>query len=509
MNIDDVDYPGETGDADRSPDFEHFMISSDGMLTFKLSPNYEMPRGEIMADGNTNTYNIVVVASDDALGVTGRVNTYKKVTVTVTDVDEDGSISLSAQQPQVKEEDPDAAFTATLTDQDASTDQIDAAKWKWEQSSAMDGPWIVIVGDTDRAYNPVAGVVDKYLRATVTYTDGHGDDKTAMAVSAHAVRAVPSGTNTPPAFDSTDVERSVNENSPPGTNVGKPVTAVDAPGDILTYMLTGTDDEDNYRIDPATGQITVGPRTMLDHDAIERGEHTVVVTATDPSGAPTSTPATVTIEIKDVNEAPTMSAGATKISIAENTNITNAVDNDYSATDQESTATEGDDCTACTWRLSGADAGDLKITRDEGVGVLTFKDAPNFESPADADMDNMYMVTVVATDSGTPKMTATRDVVITVTNADDMGTLTLSSVQPKVGIDFTATLSDPDGGVKDVKWQWYDGAIVEDGLTQNTIDKAKSATYTPVSGDITNLLSVRATYTDSHGSGKRAVAVSG
>ena len=66
----------------------------------------------------------------------------------------------------------------------------------------MNGPWIVIVGDTDRAYNPVAGVVGKYLRATVTYTDEHGDDKTAMAVSAHAVRAVPAGGNTPPEFSS-------------------------------------------------------------------------------------------------------------------------------------------------------------------------------------------------------------------------------------------------------------------------------------------------------------------
>ena len=52
-------------DADDT-DFQHFMISSDGMLTFKLSPNYEMPRGAVMADDNTNTYNIVVVASDDA-----------------------------------------------------------------------------------------------------------------------------------------------------------------------------------------------------------------------------------------------------------------------------------------------------------------------------------------------------------------------------------------------------------------------------------------------------------
>ena len=51
-----------------------------------------------------------------------------------------------------------------------------------------------------------------------------------------------------------------------------------------------------------------------------------------------------------------------------------------------------------------------------------------------------------------------RDVVITVKNVDDPGKITFSSVQPKVGIPFTATLSDEDGGVKgDVKWQWYNG----------------------------------------------------
>ena len=75
-------------------------------------------------------------------------------------------------------------------------------------------------------------------------------------------------------------------------------------------------------------------------------------------------------------------------------------------------------------------------------GLLTFKKAPNFESPADADMDNRYMVTVVATDA--KKLTAMRDVVITVKNVDEPGTVMLSSVQPKVGRPFTASLTDPD-----------------------------------------------------------------
>ena len=105
------------------------------MLTFKLSPNYEMPRGTVMGDENTNTYNIVVVASDDAPGAGDMSKmAYHKVTVTVTDVDEDGSISLSAQQPQVG-----VGLTATLTDQDARSDAtmpIIKAEWTWERAPA-------------------------------------------------------------------------------------------------------------------------------------------------------------------------------------------------------------------------------------------------------------------------------------------------------------------------------------------------------------------------------------
>ena len=117
------------------------------------------------------------------------------------------------------------------------------------------------------------------------------------------------------------------------------------------------------------------------------------------------------------------------------------------------------------------------------------------------------MVTVVVTDPGmntdrrlgVGKLTAMRDVAITVTNANDDGEITLSSEQPKVGVDFTADLSDEDGVVGDVKWQWYNGDPDED--TNIPIAKAKSATYTPkaIVGDPITLY-VLATYTDSFGS---------
>ena len=156
----------------------------------------------------------------------------------------------------------------------------------------------------------------------------------------------------------------------------------------------------------------------------------------------------------------------------------------------------------------------MEITRDGGV--LTFKKAPNFESPADADMDNMYMVTVVATDA--KKLTAMRDVVITVTNVNEPGTVTLSSVQPKDGRPFTASLSDPDGDTTDVKWEWWRTTAtnlsndVPDFLLDDEgdrgdwekIDDADAATYEPVSGDMGRGLAAVATYTDPQGPVKTA-----
>ena len=131
---------------------------------------------------------------------------------------------------------------------------------------------------TSNAYSPTSDVDNRYLRAKATYTDRHGSEKTAMMVSAYKVRALPPSNAAP---DAGTAAREVEENSPPGTNVGKPVTATDPNSDVLTYTLGSGDDEGNYRIDPGTGQITVGSRVMLNQEVIEDGEHTVMVTATD------------------------------------------------------------------------------------------------------------------------------------------------------------------------------------------------------------------------------------
>ena len=560
-NDGDTNDPGEAVDDNPSADEAQFKISMDGVLNFKFPPNYEMPRGMAFTASNTRTYNVVVVSYDDAPGATSsplpgvtdrteRKATYHKVTVTFTDVDEDGSVSLSGLQPQ-----EDVELTATLKDDDASDTQITAAKWKWEQSSAMDGPWTLISGETDDVYMPASDVVGMYLQATATYTDEHGEDKTAMAVSAHMVRAVPAGQNAAPVFRDeddtsadTEASRKVKENSPPGMAVGKPVTAGDE-GDILTYGLdpvSGSEtDVSSFSIDTATGQIktksslnreNAGCGYNANDTPVTECTYTLTVRATDPYGDPTvaaddvvggnTDTITVTITIENVNESPKMTVGPTRDSQEENED-TDAADAEgiqipilsYAVTDADN------DDADIKWSLMGADKDAFEIDKDgttppteaTSSAMVMFKETPNYEDPTDANMDNMYMVTVVATDA--KDLTAMRAVVIEVTNANDDGKITFSLVQPKARIDFTVALTDEDGGVTDVKWQWARddaGTSVSPSdcstVTAYTdIDKAKSDAYNPkggTEGDIGKCLRATATYTDANGSGKTKVASS-
>ena len=148
-----------------------------------------------------------------------------------------------------------------------------------------------------------------------------------------------------------------------------------------------------------------------------------------------------------------------------------------------------------TWTLEGADRGDFRISN----GMLTFATPPNFEMPASADMDNEYMVTVKAT-SGTN--TDMRDVTVTVTNVNEPGTVTLSTMRPIVGTEVTAELTDPDGMVSDVTWDWWRSATADGELLE--IVGEIDPTYIPTAADENMYIKARALYTDPEASGQVA-----
>ena len=93
--------------------------------------------------------------------------------------DSDGVVTLSPTSPGLGVE-----ITATLTDADGS---VTGESWQWSSADSASGTFTDISGGTAEAYTTVAADIGKYLKATVSYTDGHGSGKSADATTGDAV----------------------------------------------------------------------------------------------------------------------------------------------------------------------------------------------------------------------------------------------------------------------------------------------------------------------------------
>ena len=146
-----------------------------GALRFAASPpmaDYESP-----ADADEdNEYSVTVQVAE-----AGATSMTMNVTVTVTDVDEAGTLTLSSTRPRLG-----AALTATLADPDGGVDGTPVYSWERSQSP---NSWAVIAGASSSTYTPVAEDSGRFLRAAVTYEDGHGAGQTASAVAYEVVTA--------------------------------------------------------------------------------------------------------------------------------------------------------------------------------------------------------------------------------------------------------------------------------------------------------------------------------
>ena len=252
-------------------------------------------------------------------------------------------------------------------------------------------------------------------------------------------------TNHAPSFADDTAERSVAENSPARTRVGAPLTAIDDDNDPLGYSLSGRD-AGSFTID-GDGQIRVGDSTTLDHEAQPAYEVTVVVA--DGQGLTDSV--AVAVAVSDVDEGPVVS-GPQSLSLAEN-QATDRVLAVFGAVDPEDPSGS-----VTRWSLSGTDAGDFSVSE---AGELLFRKVPDFERPADSDRDNVYGLSVRASDGRSYGYLA---VTVTVTDVDEApeiataartalvyrenGTAVLATfraVDPEEAV-VVWSLSGPDGG---------------------------------------------------------------
>ena len=118
---------------------------------------------------------------------------------------------------------------------------------------------------------------------------------------------------------------------------------------------------------------------------------------------------------------------------------------------------EGEDV---TWTLAPAETtgnDDLQdFSIDSSTGILTFITPPDFEAPGDTDTRNTYNVIIQATDvdAGLGNDSAdrtlrpaarpvTRTLVVTVTDVEEAGVVTLTTLQPQEGVQIEARADGP------------------------------------------------------------------
>ena len=270
-------------------------------------------------------------------------------------------------------------------------------------------------------------------------------------------------------------ERMIAENTAAGEIIGGLVAATDEDM-VLTYSLGGPDAA-SFDIVRNTGQL----QTKAELDKEKKDTYTVTVTAADSLSE--SSTITVTIKVTNVDEMPDLEGEAPE-KYAENG--TGAVAT-FTARDPEGEP--------ITWSLAGPDLDEFSIEN----GVLRFENPPDFES---GNANHMYVVTVEASDGG-DNTTATEEVTIEITNVDEPGTVTLSTLQPQVDVVISATLDDPDNQTTNtITWQWYRGSSPITGADDG--ENSITSMYTPTTGDVGSRLRARAMYDDAEDEDKMA-----
>ena len=91
-----------------------------------------------------------------------------------------GTVTFTPTQPDLG-----IPITASVTDADTP---VTAEMWQWAKSDTASGTFTDITGATNATYRPAEADLEKFLRASVTYTDSQAPGKTSSAVASSAVQ---------------------------------------------------------------------------------------------------------------------------------------------------------------------------------------------------------------------------------------------------------------------------------------------------------------------------------
>ena len=427
-----------------------FSINEQGELTFRTPPDHERP-----ADSNQdNVYEVTVRASD------GRVYGTYDVTVTVEPVDEAPEFQRGSKTSfSYRENGASALYTYRATDPEGA-----GSTWSLGGDDAGDfeitgGGGILTFREPPDFDEPADDNGDNDYKVTVVATDqtGHGANL-PVTVTVTDVNEAPdisaTGTNT---------AITVQENHDQVLSTYSGTDPEDPDAGINRWSVTGRDGGD-FTINEA-GELTFRIPPDFERPADSNRDNTYEVTVRASDGRYYGT-LNVTVTVEAVDEAPEFQRN-TQDAFVYQENGASAIYT-YRATDPE-----GSDV---AWGLSGTDSSAFTMSE---TGVLSFNSPPDYEEPEDSDDDNVYFVTVEASDD--QSNTARLEVMVTVTNLTDSRVSISGAAQ--VGRTLRADMSEvaeKEGTPKAAySYQWLaDDKDIEDatGSTYEVSDEDKGKT---------------------------------
>ncbi len=386
-----------------------FAISPAGVITVASSSILDLEL--------TPSFALTVTVTDNGIPVGSSSAT---ITINLTNVNE--APTIATQTFSVAENSANSSAVGTVLAND-----VDAGDTKTFAITSGNGSGAFAIDGSTGAITVANGSLLDYeslasYALTVSVTDaGLLSASNTVTINLTDVNEAP--TIAPQTF-------TVAENAANGTAVGTVIAGdVDA-GDTKTFAITGGNAAGAFAISPS-GAITVANGSLLNFEATPSYSLTVSVT----DGGSLSASTTVTINLTNVNEAPTVTSGSA-FSVPENTTAVPTV-----------TGNDPDTVTTLAYSIvGGVDAG--KFTIDQDLGLLAFLSSPNFEIPTDAGANNVYDLIVRVSDGS---LSSDQAIAVTVTNVNEAPTIAnqVFSVLDTVAnghVVGTVVAADPDAG---------------------------------------------------------------
>ena len=279
--------------------------------------------------------------------------------------------------------------------------------------------------------SPLDQDANNVYQLDITASDGTNQASQAVTVTVADV-------NEPPTFASASVNLNTDENDLSFAHI---VDAADDPdqGEQLTYQLGG-DDATAFDFDTNTRALSfkATPDYESPQDQDSNNVYQIAITAAD---SQYSTSQAINIAVADLNDEAPQFTSASSLAL----DYTSVV---VGTTVYTAQATDADANDQITYALSGADADHFSFNASSGE--LAFSELPSLENPKDANIDNVYELTITATDLANNST----DLALSINVVDDTGSApTFAQASASIAVDentastvYTAQATDVDPG---------------------------------------------------------------